>query len=56
MRGSYRRPVSAASAAGQRWFDRGFLWRYGFNHEEAIRCFGAATAQDSGCAMAFWGV
>jgi len=54
--GSYRRPVSAASSAGQRWFDRGLLWRYGFNHEEAIRCFGAATAQDSGCAMAFWGL
>ncbi|WP_233153359.1 tetratricopeptide repeat protein [Kineosporia sp. R_H_3] len=54
--GTYHRPVTTASAAAQTWFDRGLVWTYGFNHEEAVRCFERAAAADPGCAMAHWGV
>ena len=42
--GSYHRPVTAATAEAQTWFDRGLVWMYGFNHEEAIVCFEKAVA------------
>ena len=54
--GSYRRPVTTASPEAQTWFDRGLLWCYGFNHEEAVRCFERAAEADPGCAMAYWGI
>src|SRR5579864_5265391 len=54
--GSYRRPVTTASAEAQRWFDRGLNWCFGYHHEEAVRCFDAALAAYPGCAMAHWGV
>ncbi|ODA83032.1 hypothetical protein RJ55_01541 [Drechmeria coniospora] len=54
--GTLHRPVSTASAVAQKWFDRGLVWCYGFNHEEAARCFERAIARDSGCAIAYWGV
>jgi tetratricopeptide (TPR) repeat protein len=54
--GSYHRPVTTASAEAQRWFDRGLLWCYSFNHEEAIRCFRQAVELDPDCAMAYWGI
>ncbi|MEU0503344.1 tetratricopeptide repeat protein [Nocardia sp. NPDC005998] len=54
--GTYARPVTTASAAAQRWFDRGLIWTYAFNHEEAVRCFERAAQLDPGCAMAAWGV
>jgi hypothetical protein len=38
------------------WFDRGLVWCYGFNHEEAVRCFQTAADHDPACAMAWWGV
>ena len=53
--GSYSCPVTA-NAQAQVWFDRGLLWTYGFNHEEAVRCFRRAIEADPGCAMAWWGV
>ncbi len=34
--GSHRRKVSTASAEAQLWFDRGLVWCYGYNHEEAV--------------------
>src|SRR5262249_47966157 len=37
-------------------FDRGLIWAYAFNHEEAVRCFERAIEADPGCAMAHWGV
>ena len=37
--GGYTRPVATSSAQAQPWFDRGLIWTYGFNHEEAVRCF-----------------
>ena len=37
----------------QLWVDRGLIQMYGFNHEEAIRCFQKALNFDSNCAMAY---
>ncbi|MEU6420040.1 hypothetical protein [Streptomyces spiralis] len=54
--GSHNRPVTTSSGEAQTWFDRGLAWTYGFNHEEAVRCFEAAAAADPGCAMAYWGI
>ena len=49
--GSFARPVTTTSEIAQRWFNRGLIWMYGFNHEEAIRCFQNAVAADPGCVM-----
>jgi tetratricopeptide (TPR) repeat protein len=54
--GSYRRPVATSSAEARRWFDRGLIWSYAFNHEEAIACFERAIAADPEFAMAYWGL
>lgn len=54
--GSHRWTVSTGSAAAQAWFDRGLAWTYGFNHEEAVRCFQRAAEADPDCAMAYWGI
>ena len=40
------RPGSTAGSSG----------RYGFNHEEAVRCFERAVEADPACAMAHWGI
>ena len=54
--GSYTRPVTVANADAQLWFDRGLVWTYGYNHEEAIACFERALEADPACAMAQWGI
>ena len=54
--GSYRRDISTNSEAARCWFNRGLNWCYGFNQEEAIRCFKLAIDQDPQCAIAYWGV
>ncbi|PNP48862.1 TPR domain-containing protein [Trichoderma gamsii] len=54
--GDLHRPVSTSSPIAQTWFNRGLVWCYGFNHEEAAKCFERAIAHDSGCAMAYWGL
>ena len=54
--GSFHRKVATASADAQRWFDRGLVLCYAFNHEEAIRCFEKALESDADCAMAHWGI
>jgi tetratricopeptide (TPR) repeat protein len=54
--GTHSRPITTSSAAAQRWFDRGLIWCYGYNFEEAEKCFNKALEQDPGCAMAYWGV
>jgi len=38
------------------WFARGLGWLYGFNHEEAVRCFRAAARADDGLALSWWGI
>jgi tetratricopeptide (TPR) repeat protein len=54
--GDYTRPVTTSAADAQTWFNRGLLWAYGFNHEEAAHCFEQAIDADAGCAMAYWGL
>ena len=54
--GNYTREISTRSAQAQSWFDRGLEWAYGFNQEEALRCFRRAGAADPACAMAQWGI
>jgi tetratricopeptide (TPR) repeat protein len=54
--GTYTRPVTTSAPEAQKWFDRGLIWAYGFNHEEAVSCFEQALARDPGCAMANWGI
>ncbi len=54
--GTHHRVVSTNSPEAQLWFDRGLIWTYGFNHEEAVRCFRRAVEFDEGCAMAHWGI
>ena len=53
--GAHSFPVTTGSDEAQLWFDRGLLWTYGYNHEEAVACFDRALAADPGCAMAYWG-
>lgn len=54
--GCYSRQVTTRSDDAQRWFDRGLIWCYGYNHDEAVRCFEKATAADPDCAIAHWGI
>ncbi len=54
--GSYHRPTDTSSRHAQVWFDRGMVWAYAFNHEEAIRCFERALRLDPDLALARWGI
>jgi tetratricopeptide (TPR) repeat protein len=54
--GRHSRPVTTSSPEAQAWFDRGLVWTYGFNHDEAVHCFEQALRHDPDCAMAHWGV
>lgn len=54
--GTYHRPVTTAVEEAQKWFDRGLIWSYAFNHEESARCFERAAEIDPSCAMAYWGI
>ncbi|WP_425044329.1 hypothetical protein [Primorskyibacter sp. S87] len=53
--GGYSRLASAVPAA-QTWFDRGLVWVFAYNHEEAIVCFEKAVEADPECALAHWGI
>lgn len=53
--GAYCRRITTDRPDTQNWFDRGLLWLYGFNREEAVHCFREAQRADPSCAMAFWG-
>lgn len=54
--GTYSMKVTAASSDAQTWFDRGLVWVYAYNHEEAVTCFEKALEADPDCAMAHWGI
>ncbi|WP_298837322.1 hypothetical protein [uncultured Roseobacter sp.] len=53
--GRYSRAASADEQA-QRWSDRGLVWLYAYNHEEAVACFDRALDADPTCALACWGI
>ena len=54
--GSYRRAISTANQDAQTWFDRGLMWCYAYNHEEAVRCFQKVVEHDPTCLMGYWGI
>jgi tetratricopeptide (TPR) repeat protein len=54
--GNHSQPITSRSTVAQTWFDRGLIWCYGFNHEEAIRCFHKVLEHDPDCAMGYWGL
>ena len=54
--GEYARPVTTAVAAAGTWVNRGLVWTFGFNHEEAVECFQRAIDLDPDCALAHWGI
>lgn len=54
--GTYHRPIDTPSPQAQIWVDRGLVWAYAFNHDEAIRCFQRALELDPDLAIARWGI
>ncbi|KAF3906214.1 hypothetical protein ABW20_dc0101568 [Dactylellina cionopaga] len=54
--GTFHRPITTKSSECQTWFDRGLIWSYGFNHQEAVKCFQNAISHDKTCPMAYWGL
>jgi tetratricopeptide (TPR) repeat protein len=54
--GGFRRATSTSSPDTGLWFERGLVWSYAFNHEEAIRCFERAVEADPAFALAHWGI
>lgn len=54
--GSYHRPITTKNSTAETWFNRGLIWTYSFNHEEAATCFEKAIVADATCAMAHWGL
>lgn len=54
--GGYSRSITTQSKQAQTWFNRGLVWCYGFNQEEAGRCFEKVVELDPNCAMGYWGL
>ena len=54
--GDYTRPVTTSSPDAQLWFDRGLVWAYAFNHDEAVACFERVIEADPQCALGYWGL
>lgn len=53
---NYSRTVTTTSERAQQFINQGMQWLYGFNDDEAIRCFREATRLDPDCAFAWWGI
>ncbi len=54
--GNVHHPVKTTSAEAQKLFDQGLALDYGFNHDEAERCFEQAAKLDPQMSMAYWGI
>ena len=54
--GKFTKTISGGNAEAQKWFDRGLVWSYGFNHEESALCFEKAVEADPECAIGYWGL
>ena len=52
--GGFGKKVTTSSADCQQWIDRGIAHTFGFNREEAIRCFQKALSFDVNCVMAHY--
>lgn len=53
---NYTRAATPVAAAARPFVDQGMQWLYGFNDDEAIRCFRRAAELDPACAFAWWGI
>ena len=54
--GSVHHRVKTGNTEAQQMFDRGLALDYGFNHNQARKCFERAAELDPQMAMAYWGV
>src|SRR5262245_19687657 len=54
--GNHHHPIATSNAEAQRFFDQGFDFVFGFNHEEAVRSFARAAELDPKAAMPHWGI
>ena len=54
--GTFEYKITTNSELAQKYFNQGFVFAYGFNHEEAFRSFREAARLDTNCAMAYWGM
>lgn len=54
--GRFTKAISSGNVEAQKWFDRGLVWSYGFNHEESAWCFEKAVEADPECAIGYWGL
>jgi len=54
--GQHRHPITTTNPEAQRFFDQGFAFVYGFNHDEAVRSFQRAAELDPQAAMPWWGI
>lgn len=53
---TYHFEITTSSREAQAWFNQGLVSMYGFNHDEAIRCFTEAAKLDPMAAMPWWGL
>jgi tetratricopeptide (TPR) repeat protein len=54
--GDYSRSVTSSDGEARVWVNRGLVWIFGFNHEEAVECFQRAVDLDPDCALGHWGI
>ncbi|MGE3471942.1 MAG: hypothetical protein AB7O28_16435 [Vicinamibacterales bacterium] len=54
--GRHHHAIATSSPEAQRYFDRGFDFVFGFNHEEAVTAFTRAAELDPTAAMPHWGI
>jgi tetratricopeptide (TPR) repeat protein len=48
--------IATSNPEAQRFFDQGLTLVYGFNHDEAVRCFRRAAELDPRSPMPLWGI
>lgn len=54
--GDYSRRITTKSAVAQKYFDQGLAFLYAYNQPAAMHSFAAVVAEDSHCAMGYWGL
>ena len=54
--GNHHHPIVTTSSEAQLYFDQGFNFVFGFNHEEAVRSFRRAAELDPKAPMPHWGI
>jgi tetratricopeptide (TPR) repeat protein len=54
--GNHHHPIATSNPDAQRFFDLGFDFVFGFNHEEAVKSFMRASELDPKAAMPHWGI